>query len=65
MVGYIGNYKKELSKTLNGIEPQTLLHDSVFVKIDKASIPYSSVFLQLDCKYWSAEQERALREVMK
>jgi len=78
MVGYIGNYKKELLKTLNGIEPQTLLHDSVFVKIDKASklfrvvvlkteevIPYSSVFLQLDCKYWSPEQERALREVMK
>ena len=78
MVGYIGNYKKELLKTLYGIEPQTLLHDSVFVKIDKASklfrvvvlkteeiIPYSSVFLQLDCKYWSAEQERALREVMK
>ena len=78
MVGYIGNYKKELLKTLNGTEPQTLLHDSVFVKIDKASkllrvvvlkteevIPYSSVFLQLDCKYWSAEQERALREVMK
>ncbi|MEI6275618.1 MAG: hypothetical protein WCP08_06495 [Prolixibacteraceae bacterium] len=78
MVSYIGDYKKQLQKTLNGVEPQTLLHDSVFVKIDKASklfkvivlkteevIPYSSVFLQLDCRYWSPEQERALRELMK
>jgi len=78
MVPYIGDYKKQLQKTLNGVEPQTLLHDSVFVKIDKASklfkvivlkteetIPYSSVFLQLDCRYWSAEKEQRLREMMK
>jgi hypothetical protein len=57
---------------------QTLLHDSVFVKLDAASklfrvlvlktngtIPYSSVFLQLDCAYWNANQEHQLRESMK
>ncbi len=78
MVSYIGDYKKQLQKTLNGVTPQTLLHDSVFVKIDKASklfrvivlkteetIPYSSVFLQLDCRYWSPEKEKELRELMK
>lgn len=78
MVGYIESYKKQLHKTLDGISPMTLLHDSVFVKIDKASrlfrvvvlkteevIPYSSVFLQLDCKYWPAEKEKELRELMK
>ena len=78
MVSYIGDYKKQLQKTLNGVETQTILHDSVFVKIDKASklfkvvvlkteetIPYSSVFLQLDCRYWSAEKEQELRELMK
>jgi D-ribose pyranose/furanose isomerase RbsD len=78
MVSYIGEYKKQLQKTLNGVVPQTLLHDSVFVQIDKASklfrvivlkteeiIPYSSVFLQLDCRYWSAEKEQQLREMMK
>jgi len=78
LVSYIGNYKKQLQKTLDGVEPQTLLHDSVFVKIDKASklfkvivlkteetIPYSSVFIQLDCRYWSAEKEQSLREMMK
>jgi len=28
-------------------------------------IPYSSVFLQLDCKYWPAENEKQLRESMR
>ncbi|MEI7829759.1 MAG: hypothetical protein WCI31_08310 [Prolixibacteraceae bacterium] len=78
LVPLIDDYKKDLQKTLKGIEPQTMLHDSVFVKIDQASklfkiivlkteetIPYSSVFLQLDCRYWSAENEKALRELMK
>ena len=25
------------------------------------TIPYTSVFLQLDCKYWSADAEQRLR----
>jgi D-ribose pyranose/furanose isomerase RbsD len=78
LVPQVDNYRKALQKTLKGIESQTLLHDSVFVKIDKASklfkviilkteetIPYSSVFIQLDCKYWSGENENLLRELMK
>jgi L-fucose mutarotase/ribose pyranase (RbsD/FucU family) len=78
LVPLINDYKKDLQKTLKGIEPLTLMHDSVFVKIDQASklfkvivlkteetIPYSSVFIQLDCKYWSPENEKSLRELMK
>ena len=78
MVPLVEKYKKDLQKTLIGLESQTILHDSVFVKIDKASklfkvivlkteetIPYSSVFLQLDCKYWSSENEQVLRALMK
>jgi hypothetical protein len=61
-----------------GREVQTILHDSVFAKLDQAShlfkvlvlktnaaIPYSSVFLQLNCAYWNAREEAALREKMK
>ncbi len=53
---------------------QSILHDSVFTKLDAASklfkvlvlktnavIPYSSVYLQLDCKYWDANKEKQLR----
>jgi hypothetical protein len=29
------------------------------------TIPYTSVFLQLDCKYWGAESDAKLRARMK
>lgn len=60
------------------LQPQTILHEAVFTKLDEASklfkivvlktnetIPYTSVFLQLDCSYWNAEKEKKLREKMK
>ena len=71
-------YKQQLQKVLNGIVAQPLLHDTVFVRMDKAAklfsitvlkteetIPYSSVFLELDCSYWGAEKEKQLRDLMK
>ena len=70
--------KAETQAILKDKEIQTILHDSVFTKLDEASrlfkvlvlktnaaIPYSSVFLQLDCAYWNPAQEKALRERMK
>jgi hypothetical protein len=30
----------------------------------RMTIPYTSVFLRLDCGYWSDEQEKRLREKM-
>ncbi|MFP5079915.1 RbsD/FucU domain-containing protein [Pedobacter sp. JCM 36344] len=56
---------------------QTMLHDSVFRKLDTESklfkvlviktnetIPYTSVFLQLDCAYWNGDKEKQLRDAM-
>lgn len=56
---------------------QTMLHDSVFRKLDTESklfkvlviktnetIPYTSVFLQLDCGYWNGEKEKQLRDAL-
>jgi hypothetical protein len=76
-VGNIDAYRTSLRQTIGKVEPQVILHDTVFVKIKEASklfktlvlktnetIPYSSVFLQLDCKYWSGEKEKELRESM-
>ena len=70
-------FKKSLQETLQGADTQTILHDSVFTKIDEASklfkvlvlktegtIAYSSVFLNLDCKYWTGEKENALRQAI-
>jgi len=66
------------SKTIFGNQTvQTMLHDSVFRKLDAESklfkvlviktnetIPYTSVFLQLDCAYWNGEKERQLRDTL-
>jgi len=77
-VASIDSFRKELAGALGGNQPRVILHDSVFVKIDEAAklfkilvlktnetIPYSSVFIQLDCRYWSGEKEATLREAMK
>jgi hypothetical protein len=52
-------------------------HEEVIAQLDEAAktfrvliiktemvIPYTSVFIQLDCGYWSAEQEKRLREAI-
>lgn len=77
LVPEIDSYKSSLKKVIGKSNVQVLLHDSVFVKIDEASklfktlviktnqvIPYSSVFIELDCDYWSMEKETQLRKLM-
>ena len=74
----VGAYKSQLKDVLGNAGVQSLLHDSVFVRMDASSklfkilvlktnetLAYSSVFLQLDCAYWNAEKEGHLREAMK
>ncbi len=71
-------YRDELAKILAGREVSVVPHEQIISKLDEAgktfhvlllktkmTIPYTSVFLQLDCNYWSAEAERALRESLK
>ncbi len=66
--------KAELAVLTQGWNVQQILHDEVFAKLDAASklfnvvvikteslIPYTSVFIELDCGYWSSEREQALR----
>ena len=56
-------------------KPQQILHDEVFGKLDKTAglfgvlvlktecmMPYTSVFIELDCGYWPAEKEAKLRK---
>jgi len=59
------------------LERQSLPHEQIISKLDEAgktfhilvlktrmTIPYTSVFLRLDCGYWTEEQEKRLRERM-
>jgi len=71
-------YREELKQVL-GNEPVTSVpHEEIIAMLDKAGetfrililkthmiLPYTSVFLRLDCGYWSAEAEQQLREAIK
>jgi len=67
-------YRQRLSRLLGGYETKTLRHEEIITKLDHASetfrvliiktnltLPYTSVFLELDCSYWKAESEAKLR----
>ena len=68
-------YRETLSKIVGGREVQSLPHEEIIAKLDEAgktfhilvlktnlTIPYTSVFVRLDCGYWTDEQEKRLRE---
>ncbi|MGH9600120.1 MAG: hypothetical protein ACRD27_09660 [Terracidiphilus sp.] len=74
----IDEYRKQLGGALEGARPDYVLHEEIIRKLDQAAlvfrvlivktemtIPYTSVFFELDCGYWSAEAEQRLREGMK
>lgn len=74
----VTEYRKRIKMILGGRPVTFLPHDELIRKVDEVgktfdvlilktnlTIPYTSVFLQLDCKYWSSDAEARLREAMK
>ena len=70
-------YRAQIGKLLHGYTVESVPHDKVIANIDEAgklfhvlvlkttmTIPYTSVFIRLDCKYWSADAEKRLRATM-
>ena len=70
-------YQSQVKQVLGRREVHLLPHEQLIARIDETSrsfhvlvlktklaIPYTSVFFQLDCKYWSADSEKRLREKM-
>ena len=71
-------YRQELDRLLANRTVNRLPHEGIISKLDEAgktfkilllktrlTLPYTSVFLQLDCAYWSSEAETELRSAMK
>jgi hypothetical protein len=69
----IQSYRRRLTAAL-GAAAQKLPHDEIIAKLDKSAevfrililktdmtIPYTSVFFELDCGYWSAAAEKRMR----
>lgn len=74
----VSTLRNELKRLLAGKNTRELAHEEIIVRLDQAgslfrililkstlAIPYSSVFLELDCGYWSEEAEGRLRRVQK
>jgi len=68
-------YRKLLKNRLQGKDVKTMPHEDIIASLDETAklfnvliiktnmtLPYTSVFLELDCGYWSAEQEKELRD---
>lgn len=74
----IEDYQANLKSVLGNRAYESMLHEEIIQKLDEASslvkvlilktemvMPYTSVFIQLDCGYWGNEDEESLRTKMK
>ena len=70
----IESYRNWLKEALKGLSVTLTPHEEIISKLDRAArmfsiliikstmtIPYTSVFIELDCGYWDADAEARLR----
>jgi hypothetical protein len=73
----VSSYRTQITSLLHDYEVHSRLHQSLIDEVAKdgaqyrvlvlktrLALPYTSLFIHLDCKYWSAEDEGALRKAM-
>jgi len=73
----IDAYRRTLAQTLGNVTTTSLQHEEIIARLDQAAqrfhvlvlktdltLPYTSVFFELECGYWSAEAERSMRGAM-
>jgi D-ribose pyranose/furanose isomerase RbsD len=71
----VDEFKSDLTRVLSKSDVQVIPHDEIFARLDAASklfnvlvvksdclMPYTSVFIELDCGYWQASREKTLRD---
>jgi D-ribose pyranose/furanose isomerase RbsD len=74
----VAAYRDELKTLLKGKQVRSMPHEEIIAKLDGAArlfhilllktnmtLPYTSVFLELDCGYWTAEKEQRLRDSLR
>jgi hypothetical protein len=70
-------YRRQIGDILRGYDVQSELHDKLIAQLGEAgqtfhvlvlktnlTIPYSSVFIRLNCKYWATDAETRMRARM-
>ena len=71
------SYRQWLKTAMHGLTVNSAPHDEIIAKLDRAAqmfsiliikstmtIPYTTVFIELDCGYWDAESEARLRSAI-
>ena len=71
-------YREQLARLLSGYEASSLPHEEIISMLDRVGetfrvllikttmrIPYTSVFVELQCGYWNARAENRLRAVIR
>jgi L-fucose mutarotase/ribose pyranase (RbsD/FucU family) len=74
----VSTYRHNLDSMLDGSNRKAMEHEQIIAKLDhsaevfriliiktKMTIPYTTVFFELDCGYWNAAAEDRLRQAMK
>ncbi|MGC1463135.1 MAG: RbsD/FucU domain-containing protein [Terracidiphilus sp.] len=73
----IEDYRRELAAALHDAHVAYIPHEEIIAKLDRSAqlfriliiktemtIPYTSVFFELDCGYWNASAEQRLRQTI-
>ncbi len=73
----IDDYRRDLAAVVSGAQVNRIPHEQIITKLDQSAeifriliiktdmtIPYTSVFFELDCGYWNADAEQRLREAI-
>jgi hypothetical protein len=73
----VSKYREEVKDLLHEYPLDSVPHERVLANVEEASrhfnilvlktnmtIPYTSVFVRLDCRYWSADAEKRMRAKM-
>jgi hypothetical protein len=73
----VNDYRRDLAEVLAGHAIEALPHEQIIHRLDAAAqlfrilviktdmtIPYTSVFFELDCGYWNSEAEQRLRQAI-
>jgi D-ribose pyranose/furanose isomerase RbsD len=73
----VTTYRQGIRNVLAGKKITSLPHEQIIAKVDEVgktfhivvlkttmTVPYTSVFLQLNCKYWSDDAEAQMRKAM-
>ncbi len=74
----VTKYRREIQAALGNLPVHSVLHEQLIQEMNQTggslhvlilkttlTVPYTSVFLRLNCKYWSDAAEKKLRQDMK